>query len=640
MKKLSRAQAESPQHARRDDAPANFNPAGAYTATGAVPREGSTRDHADAEDGAGGQARSSERRHLQEETRSTASQSGTSDQPRYTSSDVDYEQKYAPDPYGEELSNNARVWSVYNDEAQIADKERIQKLNGTLDVLLVFAGLFSAVVTTFVAQSSQALTPDYAQITASLVYELVLMQRAAASGNPGQVPQSSLSLESRTHQTSDIWVNKLWLISLMFSLLTALVSVLAKQWIQASCSLLSTTPRDRALIRQYRFLGFERWKVPAIIGFLPVLLTIALFFFFAGLAAYVAPMDTALYTVIVSLSGISIVAYAGSVTFTMIYPQCAYRTPVSDYIATTWFWLRIFLFVVPAATISTSTSFAKGIPKFAYTHVDECVSYRRRESSEVNLRRTNLMIDVLGWLERSSFNNSAGSISVQALSALDVSLNLDPLWRISRMECTRDALLEAALRDCGTSSTQFIPLAGRIERLMRDTGYVYSETTWQWLNERWDLLHNCREKNIAPLRMHIYIASLYEYRQNDQSDSTVLRRVLCAVDPETWPSDLLLHPNTWRQLCCVMWRYRNVAPGVDALWPYTEDHHPDDANLEQDYYEKTAISLDAYAQRCQAGKGRDDILRPMDALRRFFLERLAELESDTAKADRDGTDDG
>ena len=95
-------------------------------------------------------------------------------------------------------------------------------------------------MTTFVAQSSQALTPDYAQITASLVYELVLMQRAAASGNTGQVPESPLSLDSRTHQTSDIWVNKLWLVSLMFSLLTALVSVLAKQWIQASCSLLST----------------------------------------------------------------------------------------------------------------------------------------------------------------------------------------------------------------------------------------------------------------------------------------------------------------------------------------------------------------------------------------------------------------
>ena len=91
-------------------------------------------------------------------------------------------------------------------------------------------------MTTFVAQSSQALNPDYAQITASLVYELVLMQRAAASGNPGKFPQSSLSLDSRTHQTSDLWVNARWLISLMFSLLTALVSVLAKQWIQASCA--------------------------------------------------------------------------------------------------------------------------------------------------------------------------------------------------------------------------------------------------------------------------------------------------------------------------------------------------------------------------------------------------------------------
>ncbi|KAL1698104.1 hypothetical protein EV121DRAFT_297558 [Schizophyllum commune] len=137
MQKLSRVQAESPQHARRENAPANINPAGVDIATGAVPHEGSTRDHADAEDGAGGQTRSSERRHLQEETRPTASQSGTSDQPRYTSSDVDYETKYAPDLYGEELSKNARVWSVYNDEAQMADKERVQKLNGTLDALII-----------------------------------------------------------------------------------------------------------------------------------------------------------------------------------------------------------------------------------------------------------------------------------------------------------------------------------------------------------------------------------------------------------------------------------------------------------------------------------------------------------------------
>ena len=65
------------------------------------------------------------------------------DQPRYTSSAVDYEKKYAPDEHGEELSSNARIWSVYNDEAQIADTELVKGLNGTLDVLMVFVSRIS-----------------------------------------------------------------------------------------------------------------------------------------------------------------------------------------------------------------------------------------------------------------------------------------------------------------------------------------------------------------------------------------------------------------------------------------------------------------------------------------------------------------
>lgn len=87
-------------------------------------------------------------------------------------------------------------------------------------------------MTTFVAQSSQALNPDYTQITASLVYELVRMQRAAAVGSNNPVPLSQLSFGSKTSETNDLWVNGLWLVSLTLSLLTALFSVLAKQWIQ------------------------------------------------------------------------------------------------------------------------------------------------------------------------------------------------------------------------------------------------------------------------------------------------------------------------------------------------------------------------------------------------------------------------
>ena len=61
-------------------------------------------------------------------------------QPLYATftGDVDYEHKYPPDAYGEELSATARVWSVYNDEAHVIDAQMIRSFNSTLDVLLVF----------------------------------------------------------------------------------------------------------------------------------------------------------------------------------------------------------------------------------------------------------------------------------------------------------------------------------------------------------------------------------------------------------------------------------------------------------------------------------------------------------------------
>ncbi|KAK0492189.1 hypothetical protein EDD18DRAFT_1012510, partial [Armillaria luteobubalina] len=48
--------------------------------------------------------------------------------------------------------------------------------------LTVSKAAFSAVVMTFVAQSSQSLQVDYVATSASLLYESVLVQRAFASG--------------------------------------------------------------------------------------------------------------------------------------------------------------------------------------------------------------------------------------------------------------------------------------------------------------------------------------------------------------------------------------------------------------------------------------------------------------------------
>ncbi|KAI4520400.1 hypothetical protein K525DRAFT_175561, partial [Schizophyllum commune Loenen D] len=136
------------------------------------------------------------------------------------------------DSLSQEPSPNAPLWTEYNKRAKDADGEMLKGLNGTLDVLLLFTGLFSAVVTAFVVQSLQVLSPNYAQITASisLVEELVRMQRAIAEGSPvSDVTRSQLRYDSVTHAGTDVWVNGLWLTSLCLALFTSLLSVLAKQ---------------------------------------------------------------------------------------------------------------------------------------------------------------------------------------------------------------------------------------------------------------------------------------------------------------------------------------------------------------------------------------------------------------------------
>lgn len=49
-----------------------------------------------------------------------------------------YEARYPPDPNGEEIGEDARVWRVYLDEAEAHDAEMVGQWKDTVDSLLVF----------------------------------------------------------------------------------------------------------------------------------------------------------------------------------------------------------------------------------------------------------------------------------------------------------------------------------------------------------------------------------------------------------------------------------------------------------------------------------------------------------------------
>ncbi|PBK92067.1 hypothetical protein ARMGADRAFT_176785 [Armillaria gallica] len=85
---------------------------------------------------------------------------------------------------------DARVRRTYGDESRIHDANMVDESRDKVDVLLVFAGLFSATVTTICRTS-----PPYQSMSESLTFELVLVQRAVANGSS----VDAFSLPHRVH---------------------------------------------------------------------------------------------------------------------------------------------------------------------------------------------------------------------------------------------------------------------------------------------------------------------------------------------------------------------------------------------------------------------------------------------------------
>ncbi|KAI0266177.1 hypothetical protein BC834DRAFT_824153, partial [Gloeopeniophorella convolvens] len=97
------------------------------------------------------------------------------------------------------------MWTLYLSQAEKHDKELAESLKGDMEGILVFTGLFSAALATFLVESYQNLSP--------------------AAGDTSQQ-----SAENFTPSSSAVRVNVLWFLSLVLSLICALTATLVQQW--------------------------------------------------------------------------------------------------------------------------------------------------------------------------------------------------------------------------------------------------------------------------------------------------------------------------------------------------------------------------------------------------------------------------
>ncbi|KAJ7637987.1 hypothetical protein DFH06DRAFT_1002001, partial [Mycena polygramma] len=119
-----------------------------------------------------------------------------------------------------------KLWAVYLKEAEKYDKGLVESWKSDMEGLLIFAALFSAILTAFLVESYKSLTPDSGDSTVQLLVQI--SQQLAASAN-GSTIHLAPPTPFKPTVTSFV-CNALWFISLGFSLACALIATLIQQW--------------------------------------------------------------------------------------------------------------------------------------------------------------------------------------------------------------------------------------------------------------------------------------------------------------------------------------------------------------------------------------------------------------------------
>ncbi|PVG03048.1 hypothetical protein CPB86DRAFT_724598 [Serendipita vermifera] len=214
------------------------------------------------------------------------------------------------------------AWEFYNHKASEIDKEMINDWNDSLNTLLIFTALYSAVLTAFIVESMKLLEEDPAKTTRDIL--LVISKQLSNTSHPvfEQVPYPIPNYA--------VVVNGLFFTSLSCALIAALLAVLALQWVaNYDMGLNTSSPHKRALQRHIRFRGVEKWKMAELIASLPILIFLALFLFFIGIAGWLWHMNRAISGVVIGGIGIGCLLYTVTNLVSIVHVDAPFRTPIS-----------------------------------------------------------------------------------------------------------------------------------------------------------------------------------------------------------------------------------------------------------------------------------------------------------------------
>ncbi|OJT11010.1 hypothetical protein TRAPUB_12464 [Trametes pubescens] len=239
-------------------------------------------------------------------------------------------------------TEKTEAWSSAAKMVETYSDEMIKRWKEEIDTYLVFAGLFSAVLTTFNVQSYLLLQPAAPDPTIAVLQQ-IFTQLASFSIHPPFVnstqPPGATSANTNTPPPVPrwaVWLNALWFSGLILSLSSASVGIMVKQWLNEYSSGVSGTSRPIARVRQYRLQNLRTWRVEDIIGTIPILLQLALALFLAGILILLWTLHDTVAAIASTLVGLLAVFTAVTTLLPLINHECSYLTPQIRAVNAVW----------------------------------------------------------------------------------------------------------------------------------------------------------------------------------------------------------------------------------------------------------------------------------------------------------------
>ncbi|KAJ3549928.1 hypothetical protein NM688_g5129 [Phlebia brevispora] len=223
-----------------------------------------------------------------------------------------------------ETTQETNPWVKIEQTVRPVEEEKVKDSTANLDALLVFAGLYSAILAAFLIESYKNLQSD--------PKEDLLRQIAGQTANysfrggylnstydPSQVTPFHAAV-------SDVRVNVCWFASLIVSLSTASFAILVRQWLREYITIDRTAPEECMRIWYHRSQGLSDWYLIEITTLLPILLQIAFALFFVGLCFFTTAVHPSIGTTsIVCVSGWAVLFTFG-ILAPAVSPRCPYKT--------------------------------------------------------------------------------------------------------------------------------------------------------------------------------------------------------------------------------------------------------------------------------------------------------------------------